>query len=203
MRCTGSVTYSATQAISVSPASTYPRSGGGDGWSMALSAADLFNVFRNSSQQRSRVTGRLTPPTVVTTHDCAAWARAWRHSAPGSRTCCGLRERSPRDRRCSAPGWRFACWPWSRKPPRRRRLPRAHYPAARGAGADGRWTGRRRDRPPPGGIGEDRPQQRVDHPHQAARRTPRTGGGARPRRRSRRARVGDRRDHRSRSPDPA
>jgi hypothetical protein len=46
----GTVTYTATQTIPVPPASKFPgSSGGGDGWSVALSNTQVFNVFHHQS----------------------------------------------------------------------------------------------------------------------------------------------------------
>lgn len=45
----GATTYSATQTIPVPPASSYGGSGGGDGWGIALSGANVYNVFHHSS----------------------------------------------------------------------------------------------------------------------------------------------------------
>ena len=42
-------TYIATQTIPVPPASAYAGSGGGDGWAVALSATQVFNVFHHQS----------------------------------------------------------------------------------------------------------------------------------------------------------
>lgn len=43
-----SVTYTATQTIPVPPASTYAGSGGGDGWDLAFSQTEVFNVFHHN-----------------------------------------------------------------------------------------------------------------------------------------------------------
>ncbi|MEA2667947.1 MAG: hypothetical protein QOJ33_881, partial [Chloroflexota bacterium] len=43
-------TYSATETIPVPPASDYAGSGGGDGWDVALSSKQVFNVFHHSPQ---------------------------------------------------------------------------------------------------------------------------------------------------------
>ena len=48
---TGSTTYSATQTVPVPPQSTFPGSGGGgDGWAVALSNTQLFNVFHHNTE---------------------------------------------------------------------------------------------------------------------------------------------------------
>jgi hypothetical protein len=44
-----SATYQATETIPVPPASDYAGSGGGDGWAVALSSSEVFNVFHHSS----------------------------------------------------------------------------------------------------------------------------------------------------------
>jgi hypothetical protein len=41
-------TYSATETIPVPPTSSYGGSGGGDGWAVALSSTDVYNVFHHS-----------------------------------------------------------------------------------------------------------------------------------------------------------
>jgi Divergent InlB B-repeat domain len=41
-------TYSATETIPVPPASNYAGSGGGDGWAVALSPTQVFNVFHHN-----------------------------------------------------------------------------------------------------------------------------------------------------------
>lgn len=46
----GTTTYTATQTIPVPPASSYAGSGGGDGWAVAMSATQVFNVFHHSPQ---------------------------------------------------------------------------------------------------------------------------------------------------------
>ncbi|HEY5429678.1 MAG TPA: hypothetical protein VIK04_11220 [Solirubrobacteraceae bacterium] len=43
-------TYSATETIPVPPASDYAGSGGGDGWAVALSSTEVFNVFHHQAQ---------------------------------------------------------------------------------------------------------------------------------------------------------
>ncbi len=43
----GTVTYTNTQTIPVPPASSYAGSGGGDGWSLAFSATQVYNVFHH------------------------------------------------------------------------------------------------------------------------------------------------------------
>ncbi len=43
------VTYSATETIPVPPASAYAGSAGGDGWGIALSNTDVYNVFHHQS----------------------------------------------------------------------------------------------------------------------------------------------------------
>jgi hypothetical protein len=43
-------TYTATQTVPVPPASDYAGSGGGDGWAVALSNTQVFNVFHHNSQ---------------------------------------------------------------------------------------------------------------------------------------------------------
>lgn len=45
-----STTYSAQQTIPVPPASDFSGSAGGDGWALALSATQVFNVFHHNSQ---------------------------------------------------------------------------------------------------------------------------------------------------------
>ncbi len=40
---------SATETIPVPPASSYAGSGGGDGWAVALSANDVYNVFHHQA----------------------------------------------------------------------------------------------------------------------------------------------------------
>ena len=40
-------TYSATETIPVPPASSYAGSGGGDGWAVALSSTNVYNVFHH------------------------------------------------------------------------------------------------------------------------------------------------------------
>jgi hypothetical protein len=42
-------TFSETQTIPVPPASAYAGQGGGDGWALALSPTEVFNVFHHSS----------------------------------------------------------------------------------------------------------------------------------------------------------
>jgi GDSL-like Lipase/Acylhydrolase family len=42
-------TYTATETIPVPPASNYASSGGGDGWAVALSSTQVFNVFHHQS----------------------------------------------------------------------------------------------------------------------------------------------------------
>jgi hypothetical protein len=42
-------TYTATETIPVPPASTYQGSGGGDGWAVALSTTQVFNVFHHNT----------------------------------------------------------------------------------------------------------------------------------------------------------
>jgi hypothetical protein len=42
-------TYSATQTIPIPPASNYAGAGGGDGWAVALSNTQVFNVFHHNS----------------------------------------------------------------------------------------------------------------------------------------------------------
>jgi hypothetical protein len=44
------VTYQRDETIPVPPASTYTGSAGGDGWNIALSDTEVFNVFHHSSQ---------------------------------------------------------------------------------------------------------------------------------------------------------
>jgi hypothetical protein len=44
-----STTYSATQTIPVPPASDFASPGGGDGWAVALSSTQAFNVFHHQS----------------------------------------------------------------------------------------------------------------------------------------------------------
>lgn len=46
----GAATYTATETLPVPPASTYQGSGGGDGWAVALSPTQVFNVFHHDSQ---------------------------------------------------------------------------------------------------------------------------------------------------------
>ena len=46
---TNLVTYSASETIPVPPASSYAGSGGGDGWAVALTSSDVYNVFHHSS----------------------------------------------------------------------------------------------------------------------------------------------------------
>lgn len=43
------VTYSDTETFPVPPASSYAGSGGGDGWGLAFSATQVFNVFHHST----------------------------------------------------------------------------------------------------------------------------------------------------------
>src|SRR5215469_7928340 len=43
------VTYTNTQTFPVPPASSYAGSGGGDGWDLAFSATQVFNVFHHAS----------------------------------------------------------------------------------------------------------------------------------------------------------
>ena len=45
-----STTYSATQTLPVPPASDYSGSAGGDGWAVALSSSQVFNVFHHAPQ---------------------------------------------------------------------------------------------------------------------------------------------------------
>jgi hypothetical protein len=46
----GTTSYSATQTVSVPPVSTFPgSSGGGDGWAVALSDTQVFNVFHHNT----------------------------------------------------------------------------------------------------------------------------------------------------------
>ena len=45
----GTVTYTNTQTFPVPPASSYAGSGGGDGWGLAFSATQVFNVFHHNS----------------------------------------------------------------------------------------------------------------------------------------------------------
>lgn len=45
----GDATYSATQTIAVPPATSFAGSGGGDGWSVALSKDDVFQVFHHTT----------------------------------------------------------------------------------------------------------------------------------------------------------
>lgn len=42
-------TYSTTETIPVPPASNYAGSGGGDGWAVALSTSDVYNVFHHQA----------------------------------------------------------------------------------------------------------------------------------------------------------
>jgi hypothetical protein len=42
--------YSATETVPVPAASSYQGSGGGDGWAVALSPQDVFNVFHHSGE---------------------------------------------------------------------------------------------------------------------------------------------------------
>ncbi len=42
-------TYTATESIAVPPASNFSGQGGGDGWAVALSSTQVFNVFHHSS----------------------------------------------------------------------------------------------------------------------------------------------------------
>jgi hypothetical protein len=42
-------TYAATQSIAVPPASHFAGSGGGDGWAVALSSTQVFNVFHHAA----------------------------------------------------------------------------------------------------------------------------------------------------------
>jgi hypothetical protein len=43
------VTYQRDETIPIPPASTYTGSGGGDGWNVALSSTEVFNVFHHSA----------------------------------------------------------------------------------------------------------------------------------------------------------
>jgi hypothetical protein len=47
-QATGTVTYQRDETIPLPPASTYTGSAGGDGWNLALSATEVFNVFHHS-----------------------------------------------------------------------------------------------------------------------------------------------------------
>jgi hypothetical protein len=49
-RTASAATYKATETIPVPPASTYSGSGGGDGWAVALSTTQVFNVFHHDPQ---------------------------------------------------------------------------------------------------------------------------------------------------------
>src|SRR5690242_4409063 len=42
-------TYTGTQTIPVPPESSYSGSAGGDGWAVALSSTEVFNVFHHDS----------------------------------------------------------------------------------------------------------------------------------------------------------
>jgi hypothetical protein len=46
----GGTTYSQTVTVPVPPASNYAGSGGGDGWAVALSNTQVFNVFHHNSE---------------------------------------------------------------------------------------------------------------------------------------------------------
>jgi cutinase len=66
----GPVTYTASQTIPVPPASSYSGSAGGDGWNVALSPTQVFNVFHHSGaltiacHQQSDAGECWTPRTV-------------------------------------------------------------------------------------------------------------------------------------------
>jgi hypothetical protein len=45
----GDATYSATQTIAVPPATSFAGSGGGDGWAVALSKDDVYQVFHHTT----------------------------------------------------------------------------------------------------------------------------------------------------------
>ncbi|MBS0321758.1 MAG: hypothetical protein JSR18_14535 [Proteobacteria bacterium] len=59
------VTYTSTQTFPVPPASTFAGSGGGDGWALAMTSTDVYNVFHHQ--------GSLT----VACHHQADAAQCW------------------------------------------------------------------------------------------------------------------------------
>lgn len=49
LACAGTYTYISTQTFPVPPASTFSGSGGGDGWALAMTPADVYNIFHHNS----------------------------------------------------------------------------------------------------------------------------------------------------------
>lgn len=70
-RADGTATFSATETIPVPPASNYAGSGGGDGWGVALSDTQVFNVFHHQStltvacHQQSDASACWNPETIT------------------------------------------------------------------------------------------------------------------------------------------
>jgi hypothetical protein len=70
-RAAQSTTFTATQTLPVAPASDYSGSGGGDGWAVALSSTQVFNVFHHQStltfacHQQSDASACYAPETIT------------------------------------------------------------------------------------------------------------------------------------------
>ncbi len=110
-------TYSATETIPVPPASNYAGSGGGDGWAVALSTGDVYNVFHHQATPRSPATSRALRPHVRLQRRSPM--RMATGSPPLGSRGCGWTGR-PATSTSSLPAPRIRPAEWSVSTPRRR-----------------------------------------------------------------------------------